>query len=429
MSGTRPVVALASLAFFASIPCFTGCQNKPAQSNKAPTDSQLAGVPEATTQQQAQPAPPAADSAKAEALAAKINSFAKEMGPILQQRQNPAPTTQPQLHQTEGPLTRGSGEPSQVEFAKPGAPLPQGKPPEVVPVVTPVVDNQPSTANQQISIAANGAQGNAQTTQSPMRVSPEDLNRTASVPRPAPLAADLEARLSRHIQEYPRDTWAHLDFQLLHFLRDEQVPLLDALTSLPLEDRELVAAVMDGLTNFRNALRSDNNMLLSRKVKPLMELADRLRSQADLTIPTLALCTKVDAFGVYEPIEPVRFLAGKEHQAIIYCEVENFASTPMADNKLWETKLTQEAVLYTESGMQVWVDKAGNISDRSRNRRHDFFIVKRISLPSSLTIGRYLLKVTVQDQQARRVAEQTMAVEVVAQLETTAAATGTGTGK
>src|SRR5437763_1381653 len=127
--------------------------------------------------------------------------------------------------------------------------------------------------NQQLSVAATSTAGGPATEgQMAMRVSPEDLNRTTTTPRPVLPAADLEAKFSKHIQEYPRDLWAHLDFQLLHFLRDEQVPQLDALTSLPLEDRELIAAVMDGLTNFRNGLRADNNMLLSRKVKPLMDL-------------------------------------------------------------------------------------------------------------------------------------------------------------
>jgi hypothetical protein len=399
----------------------SACQDKRPQTNTGPTDSQLAAP---VTPQQQKPADAAAgEPAGPDALTSKINKYAQEMAPLLEKRQQkPAAPDGP-----DGPLTR-AGQPSDVQFIKPGtsaAEATQPRPPapaQVIPLVNPVVDNQPSTANQQLSIATPAPQAAAQ---GPMRVSPEDLNRSITTPKPPLLAADLESRFSKHIQDYPRDTWAHLDFQLLHFLRDEQVPQLDSLTALPLEDRELIAAVMDGLTNFRNGLRSDNNMLLSRKVKPLIELADRLRSQAELSIPTLALCTKVEGFGVYEPIDPVRFLAGREHQAIIYCEIENFASAPVgADNKVWETKLTQEAVLYTESGMQVWIDKAGNISDRSRNRRHDFFIVKKITLPATLTIGRYLLKVTVQDQQAKRVAEQTMPVEIVAQMqaaETTAA--------
>jgi hypothetical protein len=171
---------------------------------------------------------------------------------------------------------------------------------------------------------------------------------------------------------------------------------------------------MDAFTNFRNAIRADNNMLMSRKVRPLLELADRVRAQADLIIPTLALCTKVDGFGVYEPVEPARFTTMKEHPIIVYCEVENFASH-LNGNKMWETKLSQEVVLYTETGLPVWQDKTENIPDLARNRRHDFFVVKKTKFPANITIGRYILKVTIVDQQANRVTEATQPVLFVAQ--------------
>ncbi len=74
-----------------------------------------------------------------------------------------------------------------------------------------------------------------------------------------------------------------------------------------------------------------------------------------------------------------------------------------------------ESVLYTESGLNVWSDKTTPITDRSRQRRHDFFVVRMIRIPANLTIGRYLLKVTLVDQQASRVAEATVPIQVVAQ--------------
>ena len=236
-------------------------------------------------------------------------------------------------------------------------------------------------------------------------------------PRPLPASDDLAQRFVQQVRDFPQDVAGHLDWQLLQFLQGQSVPQLQTLAPLPGEDREMLSTLLDGLTNFRNALRSDNNMLLSRKIRPLLELSDRLRTQAELTVPTLALCTDVKGFGVYEPIEPARFEAGREHKVIVYCEVENFASL-LDEQKRWETKLTQEVVLYTEqNGLEVWRDKvpARTVIDYSRNRRHDFFIVKMIRLPANLTIGRYLLKVTVVDQQVNRVAENTAPILIVAQ--------------
>jgi hypothetical protein len=329
----------------------------------------------------------------------RVSNYVQEIGPLADNRNAPGPTSQP----TQGFNVAGSR----------GTPTPTA-PPQVAMISHPVVEQQQSTANQGLALQPDD---NKVAAQSSLRVAPEDINRPVTPAKPTLPGADLEARLAKNLQGSPTDLWAHLDWQLLQFIRDEQVPQLDVMSSLPLEDREVISTIMDGLTNFRSSLRADNNMLLSKKIKPLLELADRLRSQADLNIPALALCKSVEGFGMYEPMEPARFAAGSTHEAILYCEVENFACVLQADKQRWETRLSQEATLYTESGMPVWVDKSGQIVDSSRNRRHDFFLVKRIKLPATLTIGRYLLKVTVEDQQAKRLAEQTVPVEIVAQLD------------
>lgn len=235
-------------------------------------------------------------------------------------------------------------------------------------------------------------------------------------PRSAGTGMDAVAtRIMARAKDYATDLAAQTDAQVLKFVRDEPVPDLSTMAGLAPEDRELLGALMDSLSNFRNQLRAENNMLFSKKIRPLVELSDRLRGQAELSVPTVALCTKVTAFGSYEPIDPARFVAGKQQQAVVYCEVENFLSQPNEQNQ-YETKLTQDVVLYTEaSGLPVWSDRKSTYDDKSRRRRRDFFMAKIITLPSNLSIGRYLLKVTVEDQQARHIAENTLPIEIVAQ--------------
>lgn len=245
------------------------------------------------------------------------------------------------------------------------------------------------------------------------------LNTPLIVAQPRPLLAtdDLAQRFAQQARDYPQDVAAHFDWQLLQYLQGQSVPQLQSLSTLAAEDRELLCAVLDGLTNFRSAIRADSNMLLSKKIHPIIEMADRLKAQAELTLPTVALCTDVKGFGVYDPIEPPRFEAGVEHRVIVYCEVENFSSV-LDEQKRWETKLSQEVVLYTEQGgEEIWRDRvaAHPIVDYSRNRRHDFFIVKMIRLPANLSLGRYLLKVSVIDNQMNRVAENTTPIQIIAQ--------------
>jgi hypothetical protein len=255
----------------------------------------------------------------------------------------------------------------------------------------------------------------------PMRVTTDQpsevvVHRSTS-PQPGAIHASsgadtLEQQLARRAREYPRDLPSQLDYQLLLFTKDEQVPRNADLAGLASEDRELLTALVDGLTNFRNAIRADNNMLMNRKIRPLVEMSDRLRSRADLSIPNALLCREVKGFGTYAPIESTRFEAGKAHKVIVYSEVENFASV-LNDKSLWETRLEQELVLYTESGLPVWEEKTPT-TDFCRNRRRDFFIARIVTIPANLTMGRYVLKVSVTDQQASRIAETSIPIAVVA---------------
>jgi hypothetical protein len=287
---------------------------------------------------------------------------------------------------------------------------------KVVPIEHPTVVATQSHSNESAAITAGeragGSGANSARVVADARIERRPITQAAKDTSIS--AGDLEISVAKNLRENPKEDWAQLDYQMLQWLKDKPTPQLEVMDKLPVEDRDFISAIMDSVTVLRNTLRSDSNMLMSRKVRALLELADRLRAQADLIIPTVSLCTKVDGFGVYEPVEPARFTAMKEHPIIVYCEVANFASH-QNDKKMWETKLSQEVVLYTETGLPVWQDKTEVIPDLARNRRHDFFVVKKTKFPPNITIGRYLLKVTIVDQQASRVAEATMPVVFVAQ--------------
>lgn len=225
-------------------------------------------------------------------------------------------------------------------------------------------------------------------------------------------AGGVVSRLAKRVKDNPRDVASHLEYQLQLFLLDEPVPNLASIATLPQEDRELLTAVLDGIANLRATLRRDANLLITEKIRPLVELSDRLRTQAELTITTLTLCARVDGFGRYEPMEP-RFIAGRESPMIVYCEIENFSS--QYDQQQWQTDLSMEMSLFSEQGQQVYVEQPVLVTDSSRSRRNDFFLRKLVKLPSNLTIGRYVLKVTIVDTQSNRVAESSLPMQIVAQ--------------
>lgn len=183
-------------------------------------------------------------------------------------------------------------------------------------------------------------------------------------------------------------------------------------THLPADEQALLSSVIESIAGFRRALKNDSSLTSSR-VAPLLELSDRIRSQTPLDIPALAICKSVQQFGVFDGFDNTRIPAGKDTPAIVYCEVDHFTSRAAGDGK-WETRLLYEASMYTddEKASVVWSKKPAAIVDRCRNKRNDFFLADRITIPSQLPAGRYVLKVTIIDQFANRVAEKSIPVTV-----------------
>lgn len=341
-------------------------------------------------------------------LAVRAENYSRQIESMLSKRdvaQGPAVASKVQWADP-GDFRLGDATPTaRSEPVDPGAPSP----------IRAAIQTSPSQANRVAAISQREASAVTASANMPARADePSTRPSSARMPASAGATGQLADRLSARIREFPRDVCTHLEYQLLQLLLEEQVPQLSVLSSLPTEDRELISAVLDGLSLFRSTLRSDNNMLLSKKIRPLIDMSDRLRSQADLTIPTVALCRTVKGFGDYEPIEPARFVAGSEQKAILYCEIANFSSN-LNDAHQWETQLRQELVLYTEFGVPVWSDKTDLIKDAARTRRHDFFVNKRIIIPKNLTVGRYLLKASIVDLQANRVAEASVPIVVAAE--------------
>jgi hypothetical protein len=261
--------------------------------------------------------------------------------------------------------------------------------PKTEPVVQPAAE--PAAAATQARFATT------RTTTAPTVESPVVIVPTTS-----------EASQALSAQPAPRTAAEHFDAQLAALIRNE-VPA-DTAGDLAEDDRKLLRSVIDSLASFRITLRG-GNALRQTKVAPLLDLSEQIRSEIPLSLPTLALCRSVQQFGVYDPFDPPRFTAGKETPVVVYCEVDHFRSKASADGG-WETKLTYEAVLYNDGQAAVPIinKKPTQIVDRCRNRRRDFFLADRMTLPANLPVGKYVLKVTVIDQLANLVAEKTVPV-------------------
>lgn len=152
----------------------------------------------------------------------------------------------------------------------------------------------------------------------------------------------------------------------------------------------------------------------------LRDGAARIDERA-LYIADASLCDKVEGFGIYRQLtragDRYKLLAGRANQAIVYVELDGFAFVPSSRDGIsgHAIELTQDISLY-ESGSKVlaWRLPAQDISDFSRNRRRDFFVIQVIKLPATLTVGSYDLKLSVRDRTTQAVAEHVIGIDVVA---------------
>ena len=134
-----------------------------------------------------------------------------------------------------------------------------------------------------------------------------------------------------------------------------------------------------------------------------------------LSIPTVALCTKVQAFGVYEELPDGFLREFARNQAIAYFEVANFATEQMPDGR-FRTLLSDRFEVLTLEGESIWRHEEPEIEDLSRRRREDFFVAQRIVLPSGVKEGRYVLKVTVEDRLADKQTQAVLPFNIAATL-------------
>ncbi|MEZ6234623.1 MAG: hypothetical protein R3B68_10575 [Phycisphaerales bacterium] len=169
--------------------------------------------------------------------------------------------------------------------------------------------------------------------------------------------------------------------------------------------------------------------------------ADALRAAAAsldqaqaVRIQRAELCTRVDGFARYETFASNTFLAGRSNPMIVYVELDRFRQTPVAeavaatpaatttpasvrapDQARFVVSLTQSLNLYfAEGGLLVWRRPPQVVTDYSRDRVRDFYIIDTIELPSTLAAGSYSLKVMVRDEATGQQAEAIIPITLVA---------------
>lgn len=164
--------------------------------------------------------------------------------------------------------------------------------------------------------------------------------------------------------------------------------------------------------SLNQAVAGENAGDVNRLREAAGRFAQAANAWAPLSIPTLALCSRVEGFGLYNelkraadqgPTRTYQFLAGRKSKFIVYCEVGGFAARAASKSGRdgFEVELEQDLTLYAaakDRDVAAWRRTGQRVTDFSRNPRKDFFVVQIVELPENLSVGAYTLKVRLIDR-------------------------------
>lgn len=195
------------------------------------------------------------------------------------------------------------------------------------------------------------------------------------------------------------------------------------------DDFAFLVAWRDLFTSLHVRL-DDQGVDLDALAATVGELNSELDRWRPLSVHTAALCTQVDGFGVYTPVRRhegrYKFLAGRNHPVIVYAELDNFGHREATQNATagFEVELNQRLTLYhagtpkvePDTDLVAWRTEPQRILDFSRRQRSDFFVVQIITLPKSLSVGSYRLKLAIDDPITETRAERVIDIDIVADI-------------
>lgn len=191
--------------------------------------------------------------------------------------------------------------------------------------------------------------------------------------------------------------------RLMYLIDGQDEKAKDEIAGVDADLQQIITAQVESLISARSTSGRDPATWATRQLESIEELRRLIKERADLVVSKVALCTAVDGFGRYKPIEPAEFKAGKKNRVVIYIEVDNFSCKKL-NSGMYRTLLSARQTLLTRDGKEIWVQKADNIEDLARRPRRDFYLCTQpIAIPKTLPPGDYVLKAEVEDVLAGKI--------------------------
>lgn len=314
----------------------------------------------------------------------------------------PTPQPAPATPQTAQP--NPSTSPPQIQVAaanQPDAP----KPP------VPTQANAPMAPRlKTVSIAESATQAPAA---SPAPSSSAALvNQSASTksdPGIAAMIGELEAKVTAS----PNDVDQQVRLRMLYAAIGQDDKAIAPTPGMNTDVQELVGGLMKTLLEARSSGGRDPAASATKQLAAMEELRNSLKSRADLSIPVLAICNRIEDYGRYQTIDPPDFPGGVASKALLYVELANFKSEKMPAGE-YRTLLSMRTSLLTADGAEVWSEVDDNIQDLAPRPRTEFYLMKPLFLPATLVPGDYVVKTEMEDKLGAKTNSKTTRLRILA---------------
>lgn len=197
---------------------------------------------------------------------------------------------------------------------------------------------------------------------------------------------------------------SQVHLRLLYLMAGEQARAMQAIPGLDAADQEFWQQVLWGVSNyFDEAALPSRADRATQTVEQLRTAVTRLQGEANLSLRNVAFCHKITSFGNYEKFDRDEYSPGQ--RVLLYAEVANFKSVPQPSDGLYKTQLKSGIEFYRAGGGQpVNKTEFEPTTDVCRSYRQDYFHTYDLTIPSGLSLGPHVLKLTVEDVQTGKLA-------------------------
>jgi len=216
------------------------------------------------------------------------------------------------------------------------------------------------------------------------------------------------AGLEAETRESPRsagEVSRHAWLRMMYLAAGRREDALKPIPGIAASEQDFWSEQIYGLATYLDTEKLTDPARRSAEARSHLAKAEkRLAEASTLAVKSLAFCTEVSSYGVYQKFKEDRFKAGQP--VILYCEVENFRSEESA--KGFHTALRSSYQILDAQGRRVVENDLALTEEYCQNERRDYFIRYFISVPERIYDGKYTLQLTIVDTLSQKIGQSTI---------------------